>query len=158
MAKAISTGIVVEGTKQLSKALRVLGEGDAPFIRAALTDAGMLLRSAAAHRTHGGIASAIAFVGVMGKANSLRAVIKIKHPGAKSMEFGRSRYYTGYRGRAVKSGRLVTYAPPRGQRARPYLGVIKGNGAVGEVRERVETMLRAAFEKEWERIGAGSGD
>ena len=40
-----------------------------------------------------------------------------------------------------------------GQRPRPYLGVIKGNAALGAVREQVEKKLTDAVRKEWDRIG-----
>ena len=44
----------------------------------------------------------------------------VRHPGAKAMEFGRTTYYTGYRGRNQKSGSKVKRA---GQKPRPFVGI-----------------------------------
>ncbi len=39
-----------------------------------------------------------------------------------------------------------------GQRARPYLGVIKGDAAIGAVKDEVEDLLTKAIRDEWDRI------
>ena len=156
MAKTQAWKIEVRGAKSLHKALQILQETDAPFLREALETSGNLLRSEAAQRAPAGIAQTVAFVGVKGKGAQLRALIRVKHPGGKSMEFGRQYYYRGYRGRQMKmTGQRFKAA--KGQKAKPYLGIIKGDAAIAAARDKVETLILDAFEKEWIRI-AGEGD
>src|SRR3990167_808178 len=102
MAKTQAWKIEVRGATSLHKALQILGETDAPFLREALETSGQLLRAEAAQRAPAGIAQTVASVGVKGKGAQLRALIRVKHPGGKSMEFGRQYYYRGYRGRQMK--------------------------------------------------------
>lgn len=157
-SQTASWGIEIDGVTNLKRALRVLAEPDAPFLRSALEESGQLLRAAAARRAPGRIAAAVRFTGVKGKGAGLRATIDVRHPGARSMEFGREMYYRGFTGRQQKAtGRKFRVGPGRGQPARPYLGVIKGNAAIAEVEDRVRQLLAEAFEREWERIAVGGG-
>ena len=155
-AKALTLDIKVAGAKALKRALKVLGETDAPFLREALEQSGKLLRAATAKRAPGSIAAAVAFAGVKGTGGALRAPLKIKHPGAIPMEFGRVHYYRGFTGRRQKATGQRFKASP-GQKAKPFLGVVSGGGAIAEVRDEVEKLIRVAFEREWERI-ASEGD
>ena len=141
------------GATNLKRALKVLGETDAPFLRQALDDSGRILEHEAVARAPGGIARGVGFAGVKGVGGQLRAVVRIKHPGARSMEFGRVWYYHGYRGRAQKSGQKFRASP--GQKARPYLGVKDGGQAIAASKSRVVALLNDAFEREWERLGSG---
>ena len=50
----------------------------------------------------------------------------------------------------MKSGRPVYHRP--GQVAKPYLGVEKGDAAIGASAERVKAMLMDGIAEEWERI------
>ena len=147
--------IETSGVADVTRAMRILAETDAPFVRAALGKSGELLRNAAIKHTHPSIASKLEFVGVQGKAGSLRAVVRTKHAGARSREFGRKWYYRGYNGRAMKSGQRFKVAEGRGQKAQPFLGVIKGDKAVADVKPEVERLLTQAFEDEFERIANG---
>lgn len=140
----VKVGIEVKGAGQLQKALRVLGEADAPFLRAALEESGRDLAGQAARRAPGGIGRAVQFTGVKGKANGLRAVGVVKHPGSRSMEFGRKFW--------MRRGQRIAHSP--GQRPRPYLGVVQGDAAIGAVKEDAQRRIADAFEREWERIGA----
>lgn len=155
MAAGVTWGIQIEGAGALKKALRVLGETEAPFLKAALDESGKLLEDAAARRAKGGIAGGVSFRGVRGKGGGLRAVVNIKHPGARSMEFGRFNYYRGFRGRDVKTtGHKFHVGPGKGQRPQPFLGIVKGDAAIAEVQQPVTEKLQKAFADEWERIGA----
>lgn len=161
--------VEVTGTTQLKRAFRVLAEPDAPFLREALAAAGRILEHEAASRAPGGIAKGIGFSGVRGVGASLRAVISIKHPGARSMEFGRVWYYhqvgAGVSGmgnnrpgsKRVK-GSMKTkgtkYRASPGQKAKPFLGVKDGGHAIGASKDRVVALIGEAFEREWERLGA----
>lgn len=180
MAKSSIVGFDVEGVAPLSRALRVLQEKELPFLTAALEESGKDLRGAAASRAKGGIGQAVEFAGVKGNGVGVRATIAIKHPGAKSMEFGRKYWYRGFSVAKRKSTREATFrtkdgkasarikagmvraskgtlfeAKP-GQPARPFLGIIKGGGAIGAVEERVKARLSAAIDAEWNRISEGS--
>ena len=154
MVKAIKIGIEVTDIKPLKRALKVLGETDAPHLRGALEIGGRKLRSAGASRATGGIGSAVTFAGVKGKGGAIRAVVQVKHPGSTSMEFGRTKFYRGYTGRAMKATG-TKFKSSRGQKARPYMGIKKGDQAIGEVRDDVRRLLGDAIEREWQRIGAG---
>ena len=157
MAKAVAWKIDVDGVTELRKALRVLAERDAPYLRAALEESGRELEHAAERRTHASIASTIDFAGVKGTGTGLRAVVRIRHPGGRSREFGRSFYYRDYTGRQQRAtGRRFRSSP--GQRAEPYLGIVRGDAAIAEVAGSIERRLGAAINAEWERIGAGGGD
>lgn len=149
-----SINLGVEGQREIQRALRALSEGDAPFLRKGLTDSAILLRNAARSRTHPSIAGTLDFIGIKGKAANLRAVVRVGHPGGRSREFGRVWYWTGYRGRAVKTGRKEK-SSRGGQKAQPYMGIIKGDGAIGEVAPRVREILSDAISLEWERIAVG---
>lgn len=149
-------GIELNGARQLNRALKALGETDAPFLREALEESGELLRKAAARRWPGSSGGRVRFAGVRGgKGHTLRAVVAMDHPGARSMEFGRFNYYRGFRGRAVKAtGQRFAVPAGRGQKPRPFLGIVHGDAAIAEVKEDVGRLLGAAINAEWERIGA----
>jgi hypothetical protein len=201
----VSWGVKLEGVSTLNKALRVLQEPEAPFLKEALTKSGKLLQHAAMSRAPGGIAQKVDFVGIRGSGGGIRALIKIDHPGGRSMEFGRIWYYRawgsasgakraanitkflGYnekftgsatdlkRQRAAQKNlaaigarignnrpgskrakgimkRQEKFRGSPGQRARPYLGVIKGNAAIGAVTDDVTHLLSQAIRDEWDRI------
>lgn len=145
----------VEGQADIQRALRVLAEPEAPFLSAALGESGVLLRDAARTRTHPSIAAKLDFVGVKGKAGALRALVQTKHPGSRSREFGRVWYWTAYHGHKPKTGGGHKEKVSKGQKAQPYMGIIKGDGAIGAVKEEVQQKLSTAFEKEWDRITSG---
>ena len=164
-----SWGIEVHGTKELRRAFKVLGEKEAPFLRKALDEAGHILESEAAKRAPGGIAAGVGFAGVKGVGAAVRAVIRIKHPGARSMEFGRVWYYRSAIGAgnnrtgskrakgSIKSKGHKARAS-RGQAARPYLGIIGGDQAIAASHDRVAELLTEAYVKEWERLIAGGSE
>ncbi len=167
-------GVEIQGATQLKRALKVLGEKDAPFLREALTEAGHILQHETSSRAPGGIARKVGFTGVKGVGGALRAVVKIDHPGGRSMEFGRIWYYrqsTYYRQHGEKSGignnrpgskrvkggikaKAQKSVDGGGQQNRPYLGIVDGGAAIAASKSRVVELLNDAFEREWERIGA----
>jgi hypothetical protein len=137
--------IELSGRKQLVKALQVLGQADAPFMKQAFADAGHMLLGAIKSRAPGSMGGKTEFTGVKGnKTNTLSAGIKTDHPGAKSYEFGRHYWQAG--------GARVYHTP--GQVARPFYGIKEGGAAIGAVTDRVTELLLSATEKEWERIGS----
>lgn len=154
MAGAVQIKVEVKGAKALTRALKSLGETEAPFLKQVLEDSGRLLEQATRSRAPGGIASKVDFTGVKGKGGAVRAVVTVKHAGAKSMEFGRTTYYEGFRGRAQKAtGHKVKR---KGQTAKPFMGVKRGDHAIGAVTDDVKTRLVRGYEQEWERLAGGS--
>lgn len=151
---AVKIGIEVKGAKTLGRALKVLGETDAPFLREALTEAGQLLEAATRGRAPGSMAQKVDFVGVKGKGATLKATVVVRHAGAKSMEFGRVNYYRGFTDRRMKvTGQR--FKSSRGQKPKPFVGIIAGGQALGQVEPKAKELIIGAFAKEWQRIAGG---
>ena len=145
--------IRLEGANRLKRAMRLLSEAEAPFLKAALEESGELLAGEAEGRGPGRIGRSVSFVGVRGTGGALRSLSRATHPGARSMEFGRTTYYRGFTGRNQKSG--TKFKAARGQKARPFAGIKNGNAALGAVKPRVEALLSEAIAAEWERVARG---
>lgn len=145
--------IEIDGASRLLAKLQVLGETDAPYLRAALEEGGQLLRGAAEAHSPASFHPKFKGPTIRPYSGSLRAIVSIRHPAVRSMEFGRFNYYRGYTGRAMKSsGHKFHVAAGRGQRPKPIFGIVNGDGAVGAVGDKVEVLLREAIAKEWERL------
>lgn len=147
---------VGDDTLRLQKALRVLAEPDAPYLRNGLERAGRLLERATESRAPGSIAATVDFAGVKGKPWGMRATVVVKHRGAKAREFGRQTYYRGYTGRRMKATGTPFKAGRGGQKPEPFVGIVKGNAALGAVEGDVREILATAIEAEWSRVGATS--
>lgn len=159
MAGAASVKIEVSvDARRLERALRVLSDEDAPFLRVALEESGQELAGASRSRAPGGIAGAVQFAGVKGRSNRLRATVVVKHPAAKAMEFGRQTYYRGFTGRRMKATGSPFKAGRGGQKAQPYIGIVKGNAAIGAVGPGVRLRLERAIAQEWDRIASEGGE
>lgn len=140
----VSWGIQLEGVSTLNKALRVLQEDDLPILREALTKSGRLLQSAAASRAPGGIGRSVDFAGIRGTKAGIRALVRIDHPGGRSMEFGRIWYYrANAAGRSAQIEASLRYSPTEARRARAERrlsqlasGVRIGNNRPGSKRRK----------------------
>jgi len=143
MGRQAAISIEVTDAAKLQKALRVLAEEDAPYLREALADAGRDLTHAVSARAPGSMGAKTQFAGVKGKAHGLRATVLVKHPGAKSMEFGRKNW--------TRQGRKVRHTP--GQAARPFVGIVRGGQAIGAVEAKVKERIADAVSREWDRLG-----
>lgn len=141
-------------TAKLQKALRILAEPEAPYLTNAMERAGQTLARASRSHAQGGIASAVQFAGVKGKAWGLRATVTVKHPGAKPMEFGRQTYYRGFTGRRMKATGTPFKAGRGGQKAQPFIGIVQGDAALGVVEDDVRRILADGIAAEWSRIAA----
>lgn len=158
MARSSAISMEVAGRKSLSRALKLMGDGDAPFIRAALEEGAKLVGDSARGYARGSIASGITYEGLKGTGVGSRALIKARHPGSKSMEFGRTLYPVGYRrtGGRISGG---TKTKHRGQTARPFIGVKERNAALGEAIPRIAgEIFPAAIAAEWARLLGSGGD
>jgi hypothetical protein len=153
---AVRIGIQVTGATALKRALKAVGETDAPFLRQALDESGNILSDATRSRAKGSIAGTVHMTGVQGVGGALRATVEITHPGAKAMEFGRHTYYKGFKGRQQKATGQK-FRASRGQQAKPFVGVKEGGQAVGASRPDIERKLTDAMTHEWERL-AGAPD
>ena len=151
---AVKIGLEVKGAKALQRAFKLLGETDAPFLKKALEESGELLEGATRSRAPGSMAQKVAFTRVSGKGATLRATVVVRHAGAKSMEFGRLYYYRDFQGRAMKATGQ-RFRSGKGQKAKPFVGVISGGQAMAAVEPQVRAKIQAAYEKEWERIAGG---
>lgn len=162
MAGPSSIGIQVTGYKGIKKALQILGETDAPFLREAMEKVGHLAERETRARAPGTMASKTDFIRVaLSRRGDIRALLAVKHGGAIPMEFGRTRYYRQYK-RGAKgehymkaTGYKGTYP---GQRAKPFVGVVNQDHAIGAVKDDMARLLGEALEKEWERITRGTPD
>lgn len=48
--------------------------------------------------------------------------------------------------------RQFRFRAAAGQKPKPYLGVVKGNAAIGAVQDQVREKLETAIRKEWDRL------
>lgn len=151
MAIGKAAGIAIEidqdSLKRLTKALKVLGEADAPYLREAVSESGQRFATAVRSHAPGSMGGQVVERGVSGSGTGLRYKGVVTHPGARSREFGRGWYYRAYTGRKMKSGTKFKSA---GQQAVPFLGVMKGDAATGEVRPYVVERMLRGIRQTWE--------
>lgn len=145
----------------LNRALSMFEEKHADYLREALAKSAHLLMPEIRSRARGGIANRVEYSGLKGTKAGVRAVIVIGHPGARSMEFGRKRWYRSPgagnnrdgQKRAKGSMRRGLAIYPRGQKPRPFLGIERGDGAIGATAEPIKKLLSEAVAAEWRRLG-----
>ena len=179
MAGAVKIGLEVTGAKAITRALRFLAEDNAPYLREAMERVGQAYRWNVAKRAPGSMAQKTQFVGVSGKGARLSAVVKINHPGANPMEFGRLYYYRDYTRAAraaaaggvfrTKEGKVskklkaqqvniakgTKFRSSPGQKARPMFGIIKQDAAYAATMPTARAVFEEAISKEWLRIAGG---
>lgn len=151
-SQVASVRLEVSGINRLRRAMRALGEKDAPFLRDAVDQISRRTEREVRQRAPGSMAGTVQFAGVRASGVRTYGLIRINHPGAKSMEFGRRQYYFGYKGRAMRSGTKRVVA--RGQRARPFVGVVNQDAAIGAVAPLARQLWEDAIEREWDRLSA----
>jgi hypothetical protein len=143
---------------RLMTALKVIGEEDAPHIRAALWRVGNRFTSEINSRAPRSFRK-FNQRGVINARGGLRFVSAVAHPAARRHEFGRNpRPYGVSRRQALKNPSLRARAgyTYKGQSPRPYVGVISGNAASGAVAPYAREQLTQAVSDEWDRIGRGA--
>ena len=158
MARGFELKVEIEGKSygRLMKALQVLGEEDTPFLRAALWRSGNRYKSEIMARAPSFVRRTVDR-GVQRFGSGLKFSAGVDHPAARRFEFGRNpRPYGVSRGVFFRSagtrGTRAGYVY-KGQRPRPYVGVISGAHATGAARPYAEDQLRQAVSDEWDRIG-----
>lgn len=152
---AVKFGLEIDKTSamRLQKAMTVLGDGNADWLRDVWDDVGQLLTRNIQARAPGSIKEAVNYRGV-GKSRTVggvRASGSVKHGGSRSMEFGRVWYWTDYHiaRRRIVGGKKVRRT---GQKAKPYIGVIDGGHAIGATKPEAARMVMTAINKAWEGI------
>ena len=153
MAAGAKLSVSVHGLRELKKGFKDLSDQDAPWLREAWTDVGEKLVDETNKRA-GPLSGDAEFRGVSGKGLALRARMRVKHPGAASREFGRSWYYRGFTGRAMKATGVRFKSSP-GQRAEPMIGIIHGGHAIGATKGFAAKRLEKAYKTVWNAIKAG---
>ncbi len=153
-SKAITWRIDTTGIKGLQAVLKAVGEKEAPFLKSAMGDVAKLLEREVATRAPGSMGAKLRSSVFSGKGLGARLVDS--HPGAKSMEFGRTRYYAGFHGHAQKATGHVVKRP--GEKARPFIGIVHGDAAIGAVMPRARELIQTAMVAEFDRLaGVAAG-
>jgi hypothetical protein len=161
-----TSGIRIEVDKKsldrLQRALEVLGEDKATWLREAWDEVGREFAGAVRQRAPGGIRGTVVYKGLSnsGSVGGIKARGTVTHPGARSMEFGRVWYAQGFKRPAgakhIVGGSKTAHSP--GQRARPFLGVMDSGGATADVAPLARARLEAAAVAMWARIAEGAND
>lgn len=141
---------------RLMTALKVLGEDEPPYIRAALQRVGSRFTAEIRSRAPRSFRDSFKERGVIGARGGLRFVSAVSHPAARRHEFGRNpRPYKVSRQQAAKNPALGVHAGYiyKGQAPRPYVGVIDGGHAIGATAPYAREQLTQAISDEWDRIG-----
>lgn len=158
MARNASWGVEVTGKNRLGRALALLGDGDAPFLRKALDESGKLFEHLERSGAPRHIVGSIAFVGVTGAGANQKAIITAKAPDARRQEFGRAG--KPYRTRGSARGKRATYNLKaagytyKGSKERPYIGVKRQDHAIAAAKPQITEKLTNAIHAEWERLGS----
>lgn len=149
------TNIQITGLKAAQDGLRAMNVQSVPIIDDALTDIGNVLAIGMdAVKPHASFK--VGKPKLAGKPHARRVTVPLSHPGARSMEFGRTWYWRGYTGRNAKAG--YKFQPASGgQKARPYLGVIAGASVAQSIRPYAETRLVDAYIRQFEASHAAAG-
>lgn len=143
-----SVKVEVSGFAALKMQMKALEEMDAPEIAAALGRASSIADREVRGRARGSMTGLVTTK--PGKKLGAAIVLGVvKHPGAKAMEFGRTQYYRGFTGRSQKSG--TKFKASRGQKARPFVGIKKGDAAMAAMKGPIERELVAGVKAVWNR-------
>lgn len=147
MARA-AFAIETEGFTAMRRRFAAMEELDAPEIRVRLDRIAALAHAEVSSAAPSSMAGKVITKPAKKLGGSI-TVGEVRHPGAKTMEFGRTNYYRGYTGRNQKSGTKFKSSP--GQKPRPFVGIKKGDHAMGRLVEPVRNELIAGIVDVWNR-------
>jgi len=158
--------IDVPGVTSLNSAFKALeGFEDLPYAREALLRIQGMAVAAVNARAPGSLAGKAVARPIRGRGTAMYAGVKVNHPAAKQVEFGRKWYYRGFtktgpivggrrtakRGDIKGSGfRFRSTGTPE----RPYVGIKHGGHAIGAIGPESREIMAAALAREWERLAA----
>jgi len=166
-----SIRIQVQGINRLNRALSVIGEDDAPYLREALEQVGRMLAGEIRARGRPSIVARIEQGPIRGSGAGIRLPMAVVHPAAATLEFGRQWWYRGKgdgrignnrpgskrrKGVFRRYGERIKYHP--GMPARPYVGIVHGDQAIGAIQPETRRLIEEALEREWARIAAEGAD
>lgn len=147
MARA-AFSLEIDGFKAMKRRFNAMEELDAPEILTRLDRIARLAQAEVSREAPSSMAGRVTTKPAKKLGGNI-TLGEVRHPGAKAMEFGRTNYYRGYRGRNQKSGTKFKSSP--GQKPRPFVGIIKGDHAMGRLVEPVRTELIAGILDVWNR-------
>jgi hypothetical protein len=160
LAVKVKIDLPAEDLRRLQRLVRAVG-ADAPEVREAFEGAvdGVLIPMlrAAAPGSMGRKISRTK-IGQAKGGSAPRTTVKIRHPGAAPYEFGRKKYWRGWKGRARGRGAYERlggrpFRSAIGQRPRPWIGV-KGGGVLAAAKGPMASSIEAAVERALKRLGA----
>lgn len=157
----VALSIDTTGAKGIKLGLQALAHPKLPFLEETIGQAAKIFSGEIRSRARGGIAQKVKGGYARHKGAQLMATVSVSHPGGRSMEFGRIHYYRKFKGNnrpgsprpkgSMKQGQKFSVA--RGQRERVFIGIRKGDAAIGAAQPRVEELFANAILAEWERQG-----
>lgn len=152
------------GANGIRLGLKVLAHPKLPFLHDTMEQAARIFGNEIQARAPGGIARKVRAGYVREKSGQILATVSVSHPGGRSREFGRVHYYKGFKGNnrpgskrakgAMKRGQV--FKATRGQREKVFIGIRRGDAAIGASEARVTELMNNAILAEWERQGKGA--
>src|SRR3990167_1790261 len=94
---------------RLTRALDLLGEDRATWLRDAWDDVGRHFAGAVRNRAPGSMGGTVVYLGINKSTTigGIKAMGGVRHPGAKSYEFGREKYWTGFKRPGGKHSKYI---------------------------------------------------
>lgn len=160
------TGIRITGLKAVQEGLKAMNVQSVPIIDGALMDIGNVLAIGMdAVKPHASFK--VGTPTLRGKPHARRVSVPLTHPGARSKEFGKKYWWAGYKrpgisrgspkGYSMKGGYKIEKEAPKGQRAKPFLGVISGRSVAESIRPYAEKKLVDAYIEQYAASWAAAG-
>lgn len=160
------TNIKITGLKAAQEGLKAMNVQSVPIIDKALQDIGNVLAIGMdAVKPHQSFQ--IEKPVIRGQPHARRVSVGLKHPAARSIEFGKKYWWAGFtrpgvprgspKGYSMKSGYKIEKEPPQGQKAQPFLGVISGPSVAKSVEGYAGEKLVDAYIKQFEASHAAAG-
>lgn len=158
------TNIQITGLKAAQAGLQAMNVQSVPIIDEALRQIGNVLAIGMdAVKPHASFQ--VGKPVIRGKPHARRVSVPLAHPGARSVEFGKKYWWTGYKrpgapkgtpkGYSMKGGYKIEKDP--GQKAKPFLGVIEGPSVAQSIRPYAEKKLVDAYIRQYEVSHAAAG-
>lgn len=144
--------------RRLMTLLKAIGEQEAPYLRQALEESAQLMVDEIQSRAPTVVRPTVGSRPVRSVTSG--AVVEVRHPAAKPLEFGvRKRHWRRPRRAKMLYGPGMQHPVRRTRwgpfKARPFIGIVDRRHAIGAAEPRIRELLAQAIEREWERAGLG---